>query len=211
MSTPPPPPLLPYHASKTPSHPTTRTNTQVLLYLLCTDPIYHLLYILLLHISTTIIWDNASIEWIRAGLLHQNFDPWWSFYSAAHSVLVFEIATFMLIDMVRLIYRIGTAVQDEEGRWWEKVESKRVRRMMLGLVWMNILVSVCWICMRVCRGDGWRGCYGFVVECCGYGARIAPIARSTMTTTTTTTAASMWKGTTSIMPSSHPAQLESQL
>ena len=119
-----------------------RSIVETLKHLLLTASLWHVVYILSLFIFTSVIWDTHSACWIHDGLLGKNFDPWFTVYTTASDVLMFQLIGFSTAFIARLCYETKCAESTESGNRVRQEEPSHIRQSFLVIMGVNIVVSV---------------------------------------------------------------------
>ena len=133
-----------------------RSKLQTLYYVLASDCLGHLLFILALFIYTLKEYYKHDEDW----LFHNPSDPWFQVYVTACTNLRVQTIMFCAVFFARFIYDAHHA-EYRDGIWIRQEESVSVRRAACIATWFNIIVCSAWIYLQLFWSniDNWRNAF----------------------------------------------------
>ena len=141
-------PLLQFHSANKISIPlANRTLTQTLVHVITSDYFSHLVFILLLFIGTATTYNKACLEWLYPPPGRP--DRWFAVYDSACGNLRFQIFAFCVAFFLRYGFDASQASEGPDGIWSTPGEPRWRRLSALGLVWLNIIISVIYIFLQL--------------------------------------------------------------
>lgn len=115
-----------------------RTRVQILTTIAVTDSVYHVIHIIILFFSSTVLWKQA----------HLNSQPDRALYHAIHSnldsVLGAEVGVFLFAHLVRQVFAACDAVSIQQ-KWMREEETGRKRTVAFVLLVANVVVTTVFI------------------------------------------------------------------
>ena len=132
-----------------------RTSTETTLYLVISDSIWHLLFILGLFIFTTYTFNSADGEWLIDGLRGVTKECLYIAYETACGNLRFRIFSFFALFIFRSIYDTHQARPDDATTPTRVREegSDRTRCIALAAMGLDIILSISFILQSVAEWD----------------------------------------------------------
>ena len=115
-----------------------RPRLQILATIAVTDSVYHVIHIIILFLSSTVLWKQA----------HLNSKPDKALYTAIHSnlesVLRAEVGVFLFAHLLRQVFDACDAVCIQQ-KWMRAEETGRKRTVAFVLLVANVFVTTLFI------------------------------------------------------------------